>query len=171
MVYTRWERNKDVATLVDAAGTTLATVPQPLPEQATVTTTDGSWEVTYSNTELRSEAADATVSMVASAEKPWRNAKEVELRIGTQDYKAINEARNDWVYVAGDTKVGQFSGSGNGVRAAITEFEEDASLDTDARIFFSLVTRTILEARLRRTQLAWTSTMVIMTIAIILTLI
>lgn len=171
MGHTRWERTKDVATLVDADGAILATVPQPLPEQAAITTADGSWEITYSKTELRCDVDDSVASMVASAAKPWRNAKEVSLRIGTQEYTAINEARNDWVYVSGDTKVGQFSGGRNGVRTAITEFEEDANLDTDARIFFSLITRSILEARLQRTQLAWTSTMVLMTIAIILTLI
>jgi len=77
--------------------------------------------------------------------------------------QAINEGGADWVYVdAADNKLGQFSGSNNGVRRSITEFEPDVALTHDEQVFLSWVTRTMLESRLAVTTMIATMSLLLM---------
>lgn len=167
MQHTSWQREKDQAILLSDAGKQLGSFPQVLGEDVQIALADGTtWEITKDAHRLKAGDFQADCG-----QKKWNAAKNIAIDLGDKQLTAVNEVRNDWVYLAGEDKVGQFSGGNRGVRQAITEFEADAEVSEQEKIFLSLLTRTVLEARLQRSQLVWTTTMVIMTIAIILTFI
>ena len=95
--------------------------------------------------------------------KKFSRAKEITIDFGDKQVQAINEGGADWVYVdATDKKLGQFSGSNNGVRRSITEFEPDVTLTHDEQVFLSWVTRTMLESRLAVTTMIATMSLLLM---------
>lgn len=169
MQHTRWERRNKQAHLLSDAGKELGTFPQPLPAHATVTLADGTeWDI---HSDAKEIAIPKAGFQATGGKKKWQYAKEVTIALGERELRAVNEARNDWVYEAGEQKLGQFSGGNRGVRQAITEFEPDSEFSEQEQIFLSLVTRMLLDARAQRTQMVWLVTMVLMTIAIIITFI
>ena len=156
MRYTQWgnrrkQGDEHVVSLLDDQGSQILDLPQNWPSEEFGVTVDGQeWRVLATDTDLQATLPGGQVFSANSGDKKFTRAKRLEIQLG-QPISAINEQRNDWVYVASDaeeTKLGQFSGGNNGVRKSITEFEEDSGLGREEKIFLSLVTKRTLESRL-----------------------
>ncbi|QDZ43010.1 hypothetical protein [Corynebacterium sp. sy039] len=176
MEHTRWNRTRvagsKVAELRSNDDVLLASFAQPTPEQADVEVLGHHWHICATHTEIRATLPDGRVYRAVPEDegKKFSRSKRVVVRTDRNSY-AVNEARQDWVYVSADAaedKLGQFSGGNKGVRQAITEFEPDSQLSDSEKIFFSLVTRHILEARLDSTSLVLSISLLILTPVIIL---
>lgn len=119
------------------------------------------WAITVSDNEVLATCPAGTYRAVS--EKKFGASKSVEITTPQgRAIRAICEARSDWVYVTGDAteeKLGQFSGAGNGVRSAITEFEPGADLSDEDRVFLSIITRVVLEEKLDLTWLSLVGTL------------
>lgn len=167
MSHTRWSpRAKDHSgTVHDESGAMVAS----FRGDTTAIVGDAQWELKKTDTGLQACLPDGRV-LRAHTTGPLKRAKRVEVDLDGTTVIAVNEARQDWVYVdATDNKVGQFSGGNNGVRAAITEFE--VPLPVEHTVFLSWVTRTLLEARLGSSTTAMLAVLIIMLIVAVVTLI
>lgn len=135
----------------------------------TVAVGDAQWELAKDDHGLEAHLPDGRVFRATTA-GPFKRAKEVRVDLAGVSVTAVNEARQDWVYLDHEEeKLGQFSGGNNGVRQAITEFERP--LAVEHQVFLSWVTRNLLEARLGSATTAMLAVLVIMLIVAIVTLI
>lgn len=100
-----------------------------------------------------------------------RRAKRLEANVDGQLFTFINEQGANWIIDdAQSNKVGQFSGTNNGVRAAILEFEQpETPLPVETAAALSWFVRTILENRLNNTAMAVIVGMGLCTLAAVVT--
>ena len=166
MEYTSWgNRGKAgdtrIVHLFEKSDGDIATFPQVNTGEATVG--EATWQLTSTPNTLTAVLPEGITYTATVPAKKFSRAKEITIDFGDKQVQAINEAGADWVYVdAADKKLGQFSGSNNGVRRSITEFEPDVALTHDEQVFLSWVTRTMLESRLAVTTMIATMSLLLM---------
>ncbi len=152
MDFTSWgNRRKNHIDLFDDHDNTIATFPIDIHAEQTVDVDGVAWTLSSDKKILRAVIAGGEEFVADAGEKGFARSKRIEISLGDRNVRAINENRNDWVYVDSDpeeTKIGQFSGGNSGVRKSYTEFEKDSGLNLQQKVFLSAVTRTELEAKL-----------------------
>lgn len=154
MLYTLWNNREKsdgqrIVHLFDDDRNQIAAFPINSPTTTTaITVGETKWQINGNKTQLEAQLPNDERFVANTDRKPFGRTKSITIDLAGKPVLAINEGRADWVYVdAEDNKLGQFSGGNNGVRKAITEFESDAQLSHDQKIFLSWVTRTTLEAK------------------------
>lgn len=104
------------------------------------------------------EGATATLEdgRVFRIDGDLRRGKQLTATIDGETFTFVNEQGANWIIDdANSNKVGQFTGSNNGVRTAVLEFEEpDTPLPVETAAALSWFVRTVLENRLNNTALA-----------------
>ncbi|AEG84326.1 hypothetical protein [Corynebacterium ulcerans] len=174
MDYTAWgNRAKGTVELLDDANNTLATFPADNCESEHVNVRGVDWVVSRSKQQITAQLPDGSAFVADASPKGFGRAKAIDIDAAGRKMRAINEDKNDWVYVDADpeeTKLGQFSGGNNGVRKSYTEFEPASALTNDQKAFLSLVTRTVLEAKLSSFTLMLIAFLILLIPVVILSL-
>jgi hypothetical protein len=135
---------------------------------ADAATVDGQvWGLSFAKeTGARATLADGRV---LAAPGNFGRDKTIRVTLGDESYSLINEASTNWIIEDADgTKVGQFSGTNNGVRRAILEFEGETGLPVETVAGLSWLVRLVLESRLSRSSLVLISTLILMSIVAVL---
>lgn len=121
------------------------------------------WKLSFE----KKRGAQATLpdGRVLDAPAHFGRDKRIEVSLDGRQYILVNERGNDWIIDdAAEQKVGQFSGSGNGVRRSILEFEPGADLSREEQIGLSWLVRLVLESRLGASSLALLWTLLLFTV-------
>ncbi len=106
---------------------------------------------------------------VVTATANFKKDKSIPVSVGARSFVLVNESSNNWIIDDEDgNKVGQFSGSNNGVRKAILEFEGETDLPADVVVGLSWLIRLVLETRLSRSTMTVIATLAIMSLVAIL---
>lgn len=104
------------------------------------------WSFTLDDTVA--SATNGEVTWSAEAEKGFKKAKRFVARVGDRSIDFINEQKSDWIIDEDDVKLGQFTGANHGVRHVEVEFEEDAELTKEQKVFLAWLSRITLEQHL-----------------------
>ncbi|MCQ9352348.1 hypothetical protein NQ015_01755 [Corynebacterium sp. 153RC1] len=161
----RKEQGRVLVDLHDAKSLTMGTFPRDLLGSEDVTVLGQQWRIDATKQRLTATLPDGSVFTAAAVDKPFGKAHRIDINVGIP-VVAINEQRMDWVYAtndAADQKVGQFSGGNNGARNSYTEFEQEVPLSPEQAAFLSLVSRTVMEAKLGGSTLVLTVSLLLLT--------
>lgn len=104
------------------------------------------WSFTLNDTVA--SASNGEVTWSAEAEKGFKKSKRFVAQVGERSIDFINEQKSDWIIDENDVKLGQFTGANSGVRHVAVEFEEDAKLSEEQKVFLAWLSRIALEQRL-----------------------
>lgn len=118
----------------------------------------------FSLEESSASATNGEVTWTAEAPESFQKSKRFVATMGERSIDFINEQKSDWIIDENDVKLGQFTGAANGVRHVAVDFEPDAQLNLQERVFLAWLSRIALEQRLVGSTL-WLSIALLITSA------
>ncbi|QMV84926.1 hypothetical protein HW450_11405 [Corynebacterium hindlerae] len=146
MTAMQWGKRQDHAITLSEDGREVTTFQLENDTTATAEVAGRTWSFELHDATARATCGD--VEWVAEAEKGFKRSKRFVARMGERSIDFINEQKSDWIIDENDVKLGQFTGANHGVRHVAVDFEPDAKLDEEQRVFLAWLSRIALEQRL-----------------------